>query len=123
MSARLALAFLITVVAGQHAAAAETSAEKGKALVTQHCARCHAIGLEGASTHPKAPPFRDVVTRYPLDNLEEALAEGIMSGHPDMPEFTFKTDEIAEILAYFQSLKPVPPPPGATTGTAPQPDP
>jgi mono/diheme cytochrome c family protein len=100
------LATLLALAAGGAALGAEVDeADRGKALVTSKCARCHAIGLEGESTHPKAPPFRQVVTRYPLDNLEEALAEGIMSGHPDMPEFVFKADEIASILAYLQTLK------------------
>lgn len=89
----------------QPAGAVEGQAEKGKALVAQNCSRCHGIGADDASKHEKAPPFRLVVTRYPLDNLEEALAEGIMSGHPDMPEFEFKAGEIADILAYLQSLK------------------
>ncbi len=113
MRIRSFIGFALLASAPHTVAAAESDADKGKAIVSQHCARCHAIGPDGASTHPKAPPFRDVVTRYPLDNLEEALAEGIMSGHPDMPEFEFKTSEIAEILAYFQLLKPVPPPPEA----------
>jgi mono/diheme cytochrome c family protein len=78
---------------------------KGKALLEKNCARCHAIGLEGASKHPKAPPYRVVVTRYPVDNLAEALAEGIMSGHPDMPELSFPPAEVDAILAYFADLK------------------
>ena len=69
------------------------------------CARCHALGLEGKSPHPQAPPFREVVERYPVEDLEESLAEGIVSGHPDMPEFTFEPSEINAILAYLNSLK------------------
>lgn len=57
------------------------------------------------SPHAQAPPFRDIVKRYPVEDLEEALAEGIMSGHPDMPEFTFDPDEIGSIIAYLNSLK------------------
>ena len=81
---------------------------KGKALVEANCARCHAIGPEGQSTHPKAPPFRVVVTRYPVENLAEALAEGIVGGHRDMPEFVFQPSEIDAILAYLDSLKAAP---------------
>ena len=69
-----------------------------------NCQRCHAIGKEDTSVHPKAPPFRVVVTRYPATNLAEALAEGIMSGHPDMPEFVFGPDEINAIVVYLDSL-------------------
>jgi mono/diheme cytochrome c family protein len=80
-------------------------AAKGLAILGKNCARCHALGLTGASTHPQAPPFRDVVKRYPVEDLEESLAEGIVSGHPDMPEFTFEPNEINAILAYLNSLK------------------
>lgn len=100
------LTFALSGIGGGRAIAAEPDdQERGQRLVSDNCGRCHAVGLEGKSTHEKAPPFREVVGRYPLDNLEEALAEGIMSGHPDMPEFTFKPGEIAAILAYFQTLK------------------
>lgn len=88
------------------ASAADSDTAKGKALLDANCARCHATGPDGASKHEKAPPFREVVTRYPLEDLEESLAEGIMSGHPDMPEISFKTDEIAAILGYLEQLKP-----------------
>jgi cytochrome c len=88
---------------------AETSAEivaKGHDLVETNCSRCHAIGMDDASKHPEAPPFRVVVTRYPPANLSEALAEGISSGHPDMPEFVFEPPEIEAIVAYLKTLVP-----------------
>ena len=79
--------------------------DKGEALLVKHCERCHAIRATGNSTHEQAPPFRQVVTRYPLDNLAEALAEGIVSGHQDMPEFVFAPSDISGILAYLERLK------------------
>jgi len=86
-------------------AAAETVA-KGRAILEANCHRCHAIGMEDSSHHEEAPPFRVVVTRYPPEDLAEALAEGIVSGHPDMPEFVFQPDEIEAILAYLGTLMP-----------------
>lgn len=80
----------------------------GLAIVTEKCARCHAIGMDDKSPHEKAPPFRDVVMRYPSENLAEALAEGIVSGHPDMPVFVFVPDEIEGFIAYLDSLGPEP---------------
>ena len=79
---------------------------KGQALVEKHCASCHAIGTADASPHKQAPPFRDVVTRYPAEHLAEALAEGIQSGHPDMPVFVFEPDDINAFLAFLDSLAP-----------------
>ncbi len=81
---------------------------KGLKLVSANCARCHAVGAEGASPLEKAPPFRDIVLRYPVANLAEALAEGIVTGHPDMPEFVFEPSDIEAILAYLDTLKPQP---------------
>lgn len=76
----------------------------GKRLVETNCARCHAIGPTGASTHPDAPPFRSLHQRYPIEDLQEALAEGISTGHPDMPEFVASPDQIEAIIAYIGSL-------------------
>lgn len=83
---------------------------KGREIITEKCSRCHAIGPQGASPHAKAPPFREVVKRYPVENLAESLAEGIVSGHPDMPVFVFEPAEIDAILAYLSSLSPAPRP-------------
>lgn len=92
-------------------------AEVGRAIARENCARCHAIGMDDTSAHKKAPPFRDVVERYPSEDLAEALAEGIVSGHPDMPVFIFQPPQIEGFIAYLDSLylEGLPPPP-ATTG-------
>lgn len=46
----------------------------------------------------------DLSGRYPIDALEEAFAEGIYVGHPDMPEFMVKSEQIDTILAYIESV-------------------
>ena len=74
---------------------------RGEGLVTSNCSRCHAVGRTGNSTHPEAPPFRTLGQRYPIGVLAEALAEGLSSGHPDMPEFRFEIDDVDAILAYL----------------------
>lgn len=76
----------------------------GRAIVEANCAACHAIGRDDLSRHPDAPAFRTLHEKYPLENLEEALAEGIYTGHPDMPEFQSTPREIADIIAYLASL-------------------
>ncbi len=78
--------------------------ETGRAIVTLNCARCHAVEKSGTSPFPQAPPFRTLSTKYPIEHLAEALAEGILSGHPAMPEFIFNPDEIDAILAYLEAL-------------------
>jgi mono/diheme cytochrome c family protein len=86
-------------------AAAQDLIAKGRAIAEANCARCHAIGTAGASPFSGAPPFRTLSARYPITDLEEALAEGIVSGHPAMPQFEFAPDDIAALVAYLQSIQ------------------
>ncbi|MEZ5817044.1 MAG: cytochrome c [Hyphomicrobiaceae bacterium] len=86
----------------------ETLVAAGRLILSEQCSRCHAVDREGASPLAAAPPFRTLSRKYPLDSLAEALAEGITTGHPDMPEFVFSSDEIAAILAYIESISPPP---------------
>ena len=69
------------------------------------CARCHAVGPTGDSPLKDAPPFRTLHTRYPVESLEESLAEGIITGHPAMPEFHFSPEQVGDIIAYLKSLQ------------------
>jgi mono/diheme cytochrome c family protein len=77
----------------------------GRHLAEVHCSRCHAVGDEGSSPMEGAPPLRDLKLRYPIADLAEALAEGIVTGHPQMPVFAFSTQEIDDLLAYLDSLR------------------
>ncbi|MEO1161088.1 MAG: cytochrome c [Pseudomonadota bacterium] len=79
-------------------------AAKGKVFVQSNCARCHAIGLNDDSHMPEAPAFRSLHNRYPIDSLAEAFAEGIVTGHPAMPQFELSIDTINDMLAYMKSL-------------------
>ena len=80
--------------------------DRGKTLAEEHCARCHAVGLSGTSSREPAPAFREITQRYPVDTLWEALAEGIVTGHPDMPEFLWPPRDIDDILGYITSIQP-----------------
>jgi mono/diheme cytochrome c family protein len=84
---------------------ASASTRRGEALLTANCARCHAVGRSGASAHPEAPPFRTLSRNYKIEGLAEALAEGIFTGHPDMPEFVFEADEVGAIIDYLKSIQ------------------
>jgi cytochrome c len=77
----------------------------GRTLAETHCATCHAIGKKGQSPNPKAPRFATLAQRYPLDNLAEALSEGILVGHGPMPEFQFEPDQIDGLIAYLKSIQ------------------
>ena len=87
------------------AAPSEADVVEGRRLAEIHCSTCHAIGPTGESRHPTAPPFRTLSQDYPLNSLEEAFAEGILVGHPEMPEFRLTPDEIDHLLAYLNSVQ------------------
>ncbi|MDX2309198.1 MAG: c-type cytochrome [Hyphomicrobium sp.] len=92
------------MIAASSYAADDELVARGRSLAEEKCARCHALGLDDKSPHEKAPPFRDVVEIYPSEHLGEALAEGIVSGHPDMPVFVLSVPEVEGFLAYLASL-------------------
>jgi mono/diheme cytochrome c family protein len=88
------------------AACAEGNPQRGKIIAETNCAGCHAIGPTGESPNPKSPPFRTLSQKFKIENLEEALAEGITVGHQgqDMPEFQFDPPQIDDFLAYLKSV-------------------
>lgn len=99
----LALAWV--VAAGAASAADPQAIRQGYDLLAANCASCHAIGRTGPSPHPQAMPFRDLHLHYDVDNLSEALVEGFVSGHPDMPEFRFQPAEAQAIIGYLKTLE------------------
>ena len=42
---------------------------------------------------------------YGADSQEEALGEGLITGHPDMPEFVFPPEQVGAIVAYLHTLE------------------
>lgn len=107
MRMSLGAAALLTVISLGAAADEmhDTAIAEGKALAEQLCAKCHAVGTEGKSPFEPAPPFRTFAEKWPIDSLAEAFAEGIVVGHPAMPEFQFEVDQIDALLVYLESLQ------------------
>jgi len=89
-------------------AAEKGLSNKGEMLVQDNCGDCHAVGLTGDSPMAEAPPFRTLSAKYPVENLAEALAEGIVSGHPEMPIFVFKAHDVDAIIAYLETIQETP---------------
>lgn len=101
---RLALAAALAALS-LPAPAQEGRIQRGRVFVQTHCAGCHAIGPYDESPLKEAPPFRTLSRRYPIENLAEAFAEGIVTGHPSMPEFRLDPAQINDVLAYLQSVQ------------------
>ena len=98
------LACLIWILIAVDPAGA-ASPQRGVLLARTYCAGCHAIDKVSPSPLKIAPPFRTLHERYPVENLEEPLAEGIVTGHPTMPEFRFEPDQIADFIAFLKTLQ------------------
>jgi cytochrome c len=98
-------AVLILASFSAHSAPLSPAAQRGQVLLRTHCARCHSIDKVTPSPLKIAPPFRTLHTRYPVEDLEEPLAEGIITGHPTMPEFRFDPGQVGDIIAYLKSLE------------------
>lgn len=81
------------------------AAERGRSLTMSACASCHAIDGAGSSPMPEAPTFRSIVQHHPIDALEEAFGEGLVTSHPAMPPYIFRASEIDDLIAYLETLK------------------
>jgi mono/diheme cytochrome c family protein len=98
-----ASALALTLVVPQ--ARARDAAAHGRALVTEFCSACHAVGRHDGSTVVGAPPLRSLSRSYDLDRFVDALRHGISSDHPEMPEFKFNRTDARDIQAYLRSIQ------------------
>ena len=99
--ATLTIALLFSVPAH----ALEPGAQRGLTFVSANCIQCHAVDRVSPSPLGVAPPFRTLHTKYPVENLAESLAEGIMTGHPTMPQFRLDPGQVGDVIAYLKTLE------------------
>ena len=95
----------VTLMLTAPALAASPAEQRGKTFALTNCARCHSIDQVTPSPLQIAPPFRTLHERYPIESLAEALAEGIVTGHPTMPEFRLEPDQINDLLSFLKTLE------------------
>jgi cytochrome c len=101
----LLIAVIFSISTMGHASATEQSVRRGKAIAVTKCSRCHSIEAEGRSPRAAAPPFRTLHKQYPVETLEDALAEGMSTGHPRMPEFRLEPDQVGDFINFLKSLE------------------
>jgi mono/diheme cytochrome c family protein len=99
------LAIVFSALAAAAPCRAEPNVLAGKAFAQANCSHCHSIDKVTRSSLAIAPPFRTLHERYPVESLEEALAEGIMTGHPSMPEFKLDPGQIGDLILFLKSLE------------------
>jgi len=100
MKAGIFATALLTFGTVAQAQALEPAEQRGLVFVRTHCSQCHAIEMVGV-----APPFRTLHQRYPVETLEEALGEGILTGRPAMPEFRLDPGQVGDVIAYLKTLE------------------
>jgi cytochrome c len=96
---------LVTLMLTTSALAMSPAEQRGKTFALNNCARCHSIDRVTPSPLKIAPAFRTLHLRYPVETLGEALAEGIVTGHPTMPAFQLDPDQINDLLSYLKTLE------------------
>jgi len=99
---RIAYLALMVVYSGAALAASE---QRGRAFALTNCAKCHSIDKVTPSPLAIAPPFRTLHQRYPVETLEESLGEGLVTGHPTMPEFRLDPGQIDDFIAFLKTLE------------------
>lgn len=99
--------WVLTMTLGCSGAALAQSpaVQRGRVFVQTNCAHCHSVDRYTPSPLKDAPPFRTLHRNYPVEALEESLAEGIMTGHPTMPQFRLDPGQIGDVIAYLKSLE------------------
>lgn len=93
------------LLAGLADARAQEPAARGRALLKEYCARCHAIDRLDTSPHRAAPPFRVIGESFDLDRFARQLRRGLASSHPEMPEFHFNADDADAVVAYLRTIQ------------------
>lgn len=105
IATRLASIALAAALSAPSGAALADAAQRGLVFVKTNCSMCHAIGRYDESPLAIAPPLRTLHERYPVESLEESFAEGIVTGHPTMPQFQLDAAQISDLMAYLNSLE------------------
>jgi cytochrome c len=84
----------------------DSEQKRGKALLTDLCARCHAVGETGQSPHADAPPFRTFGDSKLYDNdFGQRLQDGLTTIHPDMPTFRFSRTDAEAAVNYLKFIQ------------------
>ena len=88
------------------AAQAQDPVRRGRALLKEFCANCHAIGRTGKSRKPGALPLRELGRSFDLDQFPRGLKRGMLVRViPAMPEFKFNDDDARAMTAYLRSIQ------------------
>jgi len=85
-------------------APAAAAAARGRRFAGQVCASCHAIDASTHSRRPGAPSFMTLRGQYNQLTLRRKLTDIIETGHYQMPPVKVDSDQVADLVAYLDSL-------------------
>jgi cytochrome c len=102
-----ALACLVLPLAGAIGAAQAFDAEqaRARAMLEDHCGRCHAVGTTGKSPNSLAPPFRGFGEKLYDTDMVQRLQDGLTTVHKQMPTFRFSREDAGAAVNYLRSIQ------------------
>ncbi|MDP2621539.1 MAG: cytochrome C552 [Hyphomicrobiales bacterium] len=98
--------FLMAASAASTGAADDGEPQSGAALSRTWCASCHLIGTDDTQVALADAPSFVEVAKTMGETRREALAMWLTRPHDAMPDPSLTRAEIADILAYIESLAP-----------------
>ena len=99
------LSYVLGVCLACGPSVAAPNPQAGRTYARVNCSQCHSVDKYTPSPLAIAPPFRTLHEKYPVESLEEALAEGIVTGHPSMPEFRLDPGQVTDFISFLKSLE------------------
>lgn len=84
-------------------AARAADPSEGLEVAERWCASCHAIA-PGRASNEQAPSFESIV--QDRGRSDEWISTWLSTPHDVMPDLALTRDEIAALVAYFDSLRP-----------------
>lgn len=76
--------------------------EKGEALAQHWCAACHLVSPDQKTANSDVPSFASIANNKKL--TAKTLQVFLSTPHPKMPDMHLSRSEIADIVAYIESL-------------------
>lgn len=99
--ALVAIALAAPLVFGRPALAQDV--DRGAFLAKIWCASCHVVSDEQEQASADVPTFRSISQNF--DFQTETLRAFLTNPHPAMPNLDLSREEIADLLAYIDSLR------------------
>ncbi len=98
------ISVLALLLAVPFVAQAAGTPSEGEAIARLWCSGCHIVAADQVVGRTDLPTFPTIAMRSP--DAITALAAFLADPHPPMPNMSLTREEIRNILAYIESLRP-----------------